>query len=139
MNPEVNNWLQLIFRWGHVVAGVMWIGHLWFFNFVNGPFAAKMDGPTKKLVVPELMPRALFWFRWGAAWTWITGFLLLGLVFYSNRTVLLDNPDKGWGLGAIVMVAVTFFGVILYDILAKSGPGKNIKVLATVGFVLIGV
>ena len=39
----------------------------------------------RKLVVPELMPRALYWFRWGAAWTWITGFLLLGLVYYHGK------------------------------------------------------
>ena len=37
MDPNLNNWIQLVFRWGHVVAGVMWIGHLWFFNYVNGP------------------------------------------------------------------------------------------------------
>ena len=38
MNADINNWLQLIFRWAHVVAGVIWIGHLYFFNWVNGPF-----------------------------------------------------------------------------------------------------
>jgi len=64
--------LQSVFRWIHVVAGILWIGLLYFFNFVNGPFAATMDGETKKKVVPQLMPRALFWFRWGAAWTWVT-------------------------------------------------------------------
>jgi len=63
MNADINNWLQLIFRWAHVVAGVIWIGQLYFFNWINGPFQAKLDGPTKKIVNPELMPRALFWFR----------------------------------------------------------------------------
>ncbi len=126
--------LDQLFRWLHVFAGITWIGLLYFFNFVNGPFAGTLDADSKKKVVPELMPRALFWFRWGAAWTWVTGVLLISIVFYSNRTVFLDNPDEGWGLGTIVMVAVTFLAVILYDILAKSGVGKNIKVLATVGF-----
>ena len=59
--------LNALFRWIHVIAGVMWIGHLYFFNFVNGPLPGRMDGDTKKKVVPELMPRALYWFRWGAA------------------------------------------------------------------------
>ena len=65
--------LNALFRWLHILAGIIWIGMLYFFNWVNGPFAATMDGDTKKKVVPELMPRALFWFRWGAAWTWVTG------------------------------------------------------------------
>ena len=59
-----------IFKWLHVIAGIMWIGLLYFFNFVNTAFAPTMDGDTKKKVVPELMPRTLYWFRMGAAWTW---------------------------------------------------------------------
>ena len=59
-----------VFKWLHVIAGIMWIGLLYFFNFVNTAFAPTMDGETKKKVVPELMPRALYWFRMGAAWTW---------------------------------------------------------------------
>src|SRR5436309_10908794 len=69
--------LEAIFKWMHVFAGIAWIGHLYFFNWVNGPLQAKLDGPTKKALVPELMPRALYWFRWGAAYTWFTGLLLL--------------------------------------------------------------
>ena len=66
----MTEWLNAIFRWVHVVAGVMWIGHLWFFNFVNGQVAKTYDPDSRKKVVPELMPRALYWFRWGAAYTW---------------------------------------------------------------------
>ena len=50
--------LEILFRWIHVLAGVIWIGHLYFFNFVNAPFQGKLDGPTKKAVNPELLPRA---------------------------------------------------------------------------------
>ena len=92
--------LDQLFRWLHVFAGIIWIGLLYFFNFVNGPFAGTLDADSKKKVVPELMPRALFWFRWGAAWTWVTGVLLLGIVFYSHQSVLLDNPDAGWGVSS---------------------------------------
>ena len=88
---EMSTALEAIFRWMHVFVGIIWIGLLYFFNWVNGPFAAKLDGATKKTVVPELMPRALFWFRWGAAWTWITGVLLLALVYYmTNNTTAGD-------------------------------------------------
>jgi len=131
--------IDQLFRWVHVFFGVIWVGMLFFFNFVNAPFAATVDADTKKKVVPELLPRALFWFRWGAAWTWVTGFLLLGIVFYSNRSVFLDNPELGWGVGTIVMVVFTFLAAALYDALAKSPLGKNSKAFAAVGFVLIGI
>jgi len=84
-----------LFRWIHILAGIIWIGMLYFFNWVNGPFAATMDGDTKKKVVPQLMPRALFWFRWGAAWTGLTGILLLGMVFYSDKN-LMFGPEGDW-------------------------------------------
>jgi uncharacterized membrane protein len=124
--------LQALFRWAHIVAGIIWIGLLYFFNFVNGPFAATMDAGTKKVVVPQLMPRALYWFRWGAAWTWITGVLLLLIVFWSGGLML----EGGGGLSgaSIVMILVTFLVAPVYDALAKSGLGKDLRTLAISGF-----
>ena len=66
-------------RWFHFIFGITWIGLLYFFNFVNGPFAKTMDAETKKKVVPQLMPRALWWFRWGAMITFLTGWTYIGL------------------------------------------------------------
>ena len=129
--------LNALFRWIHVLAGIIWIGMLYFFNWVNGPFAATMDGDTKKKVVPELMPRALFWFRWGAAWTWATGVVLLMLVFYHGG--LLFDPGAGWGAAAVVMVAVTFLAPLPYDALQKSGLGKDPKRFGAVAFALVAV
>src|SRR5947207_2746874 len=60
MDPNVSEWLNLVFRWIHVLAGVMWIGHLWFFNFVNAQLAKTYTPESKKAVLPELMPRALY-------------------------------------------------------------------------------
>lgn len=111
--------LQGIFRWAHVVAGILWIGLLYFFNFVNSGFAPTMDGETKKKVVPELMPRALYWFRWGAAYTWITGVLLVLMVFYHGG-IMFDDLGATWNTFAIIMVAVTFLGVFVYDLLAST-------------------
>ena len=62
-----------VLRWLHYIFGIIWIGHLYFFNFVNGPFVKTLDGGVKKIVVPQLMPRALWWFRWGAMITFLTG------------------------------------------------------------------
>ena len=129
--------LQAIFRWIHIGAGILWIGLLYFFNFVNGAFAATMDGETKKKVVPQLMPRALYWFRWGAAWTWVTGVLLLLLVFYHGG-ILFENPPQPWGVATITMIAVTFLGFIVYDILMKTVGKANQAAAVVIGFILIG-
>src|SRR5438046_10673980 len=110
MDPNVSEWLNLIFRWIHVLAGVMWIGHLWFFNFVNGQVAKTYDADSKKKVVPELMPRALYWFRWGAAYTWITGFLLLGILYYMGSYLVNDAEKRPMATGVSVgwLVVVSF-------------------------------
>ncbi len=129
--------LQSLFRWIHVVAGILWIGLLYFFNFVNGPTAAVLDGETKKKVVPELMPRALFWFRWGAAYTWFSGLFLLLLVFYHGG-LLFESGLGIWNTTAILMVALTFLGTYVYDLLMKTPLTKNPKVTAGIFFVLIG-
>src|SRR5258705_6817504 len=101
---DVMNLIESLFRWFHVFFGIAWIGHLYFFNWVNANFAATMDGETKKKVVPELMPRALFWFRWGAAFTWITGLLLAGLVVYAGTKTLWNDPVLAdWSTPTIVM------------------------------------
>ena len=126
-----------IFKWLHIIAGIMWIGLLYFFNFINGHFAATMDGDTKKKVVPELMPRALYWFRWGAAWTWITGVILLLVVYYHGG--LTFDESSSWGTEAFIMIAVTFLGVYLYDALYKSGLASNLRLVTIVSFALIGV
>jgi len=130
--------LQSLFRWVHVGAGIVWIGMLYFFNFVNANFAATMDGETKKKVVPELMPRALYWFRWGAVWTWLTGFLLLLLVFYHGG--ILFDAGYGWGLPAIVMLLLSLvFAPLIYDAIMKAMAPKNVMGGIVVCFLLLAV
>ena len=130
---ETTEILQALFRWIHVVAGIMWIGHLYFFNFVNGPFEGTLDGGAKKTVVPQLRPRALYWFRWGAAWTWVTGVLLVLLVYYHGQQMF--PPGTPWTAGALLMVAITFLAFLVYDPIARSV--KDNKQMAGVGFVLL--
>jgi len=132
---EFSQVLQALFRWIHILAGIMWIGHLYYFNFVNGPFEGTLDGPTKKIVVPQLRPRALYWFRWGDAWTWITGVLLLLLVYYHGQ--LMFPPPNGWTAGALLMLAVTFLAFMVYDPLANTITDN--KQMAGVGFALLAV
>jgi uncharacterized membrane protein len=137
MPPDVTEWLNLIFRWTHLVAGILWIGHLWFFNFVNAQLVKTYDADSKKKVVPELMPRALYWFRWGAAYTWITGVLLLGVVVYMGGASLKDDVSKGVTYG--VGLGVVLLGFFVYDALWKSPLGKKEPVAAGISFALIAV
>src|SRR6476646_7652004 len=89
---SVQSYSEFLFRWIHVVAGIAWIGHLYFFNFVNAQLAKTYDADSKKKVVPELMPRALYWFRWGAAYTWVSGLILAAFSYYMvNNMVPLGS------------------------------------------------
>jgi uncharacterized membrane protein len=134
MNPEMNNWMQLIFRWIHVVAGIAWIGHLYFFNWVNGPLAKTYTPETRKLVVPELMPRALYWFRWGAAWTWITGILLAGLIYYDGRAAFEDPKSGNPWLWLGVFTVLILVGFVIYNAIMKGV--KNLIAANTICLVL---
>lgn len=119
---------QLTYRWVHVVAGVLWIGILYFFNWVNGAFVATLDAETKRKVLPELMPRALFWFRWGALVTWLSGVSLLMAMYYMGKwgNLLFDNlsplseqtkPQMSQWIWAF---AGLFIGFALYDLMFKA-------------------
>jgi len=80
--PEIDIALQAIFRWLHIVAGITWIGHLYFFNFVNLPFQGGLEKELKPKVNPPLVLRALYFFRWGAMWTLLFGIALFGLIYW---------------------------------------------------------
>jgi len=120
---DVMNLIESLFRWFHVFFGILWIGLLYFFNWVNAFFAATMDADTKKKVVPELMPRALFWFRWGAAFTWITGVFLLLLVYY-HAGAIFPGGVRQWTGPMLLMILLVFVAPFIYDWLV-SGPLKE--------------
>jgi uncharacterized membrane protein len=130
----VSELLNLIFRWIHVLAGIMWIGHLWFFNFVNAQVAKTYTPEGKKQVLPELLPRALYWFRWGAAYTWVSGLLLLVIVYWLGGAMdAAFQPHAAGGLGLVLIV----IGFAVYDQLWKNV--KSEQVAAVISFVLLAV
>ena len=90
--------LHLLFRWLHVIAGIIWIGHLYFFNFVNVPLQGVLDDAGKKAVNPKLMPRALWWFRWGAMITFLAGLVLFTMNY-------MYAPGVGFGSTSLFMDA----------------------------------
>ena len=137
--------LHPIFKWLHIIAGITWIGLLYFFNFINGHVAATMDGDTKKKVLPELMPRTLYWFRWGAAWPWVTGIILLYVIFWAGSLSMGESAGNAMfaaetevTMWAHIMLLLTFLAVFLYDFIYKSPLAKNVRAVTIVSFVLIG-
>lgn len=143
MDPNVSAWLELVFRWIHVVAGITWIGLLYFFNFVNGQVAKTYDADSKRKVVPELMPRALYWFRWGAAWTWVSGFLLAGLVYYMSPNLMppdsTTSANAGMALSLVLIVVVFFVYDALWKVMASKETAGVVVSLILVAALLWGV
>jgi len=76
----------LVLRWLHIIAGIIWVGLLYFFNLVNVPFLQELDPATKTAVVPKLMPKALWWFRWSSVVT-----VLLGIAYWMH---LVGNDGR---------------------------------------------
>jgi uncharacterized membrane protein len=71
--------IYFLSRWLHYVFGIIWIGHLYYFNFTQVPFFGETDATTKSNAIQKLVPRALSWFRWGAMFTFITGLIMLSI------------------------------------------------------------
>ncbi len=106
---DVASNIEIILRWLHILAGIVWIGHLYFFNLVNVNLMKALDGPTKGKVIPQLMPRALWWFRWGAAFT-----VIFGVIYYIQ---LLHREPDTWPnffkwLAIVLVVYAVIFGLL---------------------------
>src|SRR5881392_1505579 len=96
---------HIILRWLHFVAGITWIGLLYFFNLVNVPFQKGIDAETKKKVNPDLLGRALWYFRWGAVVT-----VLAGLTYFAMVILKADvNNANTLGRGNINIWYVLLF------------------------------
>jgi|TARA_B110001454_G_scaffold189053_1_gene187430 uncharacterized membrane protein len=108
---------SLILRYVHVLSGVMWIGILWYFNFVQIPNMPKIPDDQKPAIAKVIAPAALFWFRWGAMATIITGLLVAhvnGYLYQAITLGIMDGVAKhtaigiGMWLGTIMFINVWF-------------------------------
>ncbi|BFU94151.1 MAG: conserved membrane protein of unknown function [Nitrospira sp.] len=99
------DWTGILLRWIHFLAGITWIGLLYFFNLINAAFMKSLDGPTKNVVIPKLMPSALNWFRHGATVTVLAGILLYGKLYMHGGTGAYALAIGGL-LGIIMMANV---------------------------------
>ncbi|HEV8510813.1 MAG TPA: urate hydroxylase PuuD [Gemmatimonadales bacterium] len=100
---------ELVLRWLHFLAGITWIGLLYYFNFVQGPFMAEADPATKSAATQKLIPRALAWFRWSAVLTFLTGAAIIG-----KRIGESPDGSAAWSSAwAITILTGALFGTVM--------------------------
>ena len=101
-------WGAFFMRWLHVLSGVMWIGLLWYFNFVQMPSMPKIPDEQKPAVSKVIAPAALFWFRYGALATVVTGLLLAWMNGYIVPALGVQKPFVAIGVGMWLALVMAF-------------------------------
>ena len=158
ISPTLSEWLNLILRWIHVFAGIMWVGTTYYFTWLDARLneeekAVRNTGEAaqiwmvhsggfyvvEKRKVPDLVSRTLHWFRWEAGTTWLSGFALLILVYYIGGGALVDRDVSDISVGAAIGIGlgVIILGWIVYDFMMLSPLRKNEKAFAVIAYVMI--
>jgi uncharacterized membrane protein len=158
INPTLSEWLNLIFRWVHVFAGIMWVGTTYYFTWLDARLSeeekavANTGTPAQiwmvhsggfyvveKRKVPDLVSRKLHWFRWEAGTTWLSGMGLLIIVYYLGGGALVDPDVSGISVGAATALGIglLIFGWIVYDLMMISPLGKNEKAFSVIAYLIV--
>ena len=154
----VMEWLNLLIRWVHVVAGVMWIGASFYFIFLENNLN-RTEGIRDELagnlwaihgggfyflekykVAPKQLPKNLHWFKYEAYFTWLSGFALLMVVYYMDARAFLIDPqvaDISVSRGIAISIGSLVAGWIIYDRMCKSPLIRNTILFAFVGLILL--
>jgi uncharacterized membrane protein len=130
-------WGTFFMRYLHVLSGVMWIGLLWYFNFVQTPSMPQIPDEQKPAVGKVIAPRALFWFRWSALATMVTGLLLATMNGYISALVTFQAPFTAIAVGMWLGLIMGFnvwaiiwpnqkkaLGIVQVDAAAKAAAAK---------------
>ena len=149
-------WLSLLTRWTHVIVGIAWIGASFYFVWLDNHLLAPSDetlknkgvggelwavhgggfyNPQKYKLAPKTIPEHLHWFYWEAYSTWLSGFLLLSLLYYVSPEIYLIDPQVmqlGRWTAVGIGIATLAGGWLTYDLLCRSPIGKNLNLLAAV-------
>jgi uncharacterized membrane protein len=153
IDPYVNEWLNLLARWFHVFAGILWIGTTYFFTWLDGQLTEEERAATGEraevwmvhsggfyVVQKEKKPgtRPLHWFRWEAALTWLSGMFLLVLVYYMGGALLdKDVRDISLVAGVAIGLGLLIVAWVVYDLMVQSPLGKNEMLFAAISYALV--
>ncbi len=138
--------LLFLLRWGHFIFGIAWIGILWYYNFMQGGFMAEADAAVKTAVNQKLAPRTLWYFRWGAMGTFLTGWIMILIRFAQAGAEGGMLMNSKWGvtiLTGALMGSLMWFNVwfVIWprqkQIIAAAGGAQveNVPVLARRAFI----
>ena len=160
--PDVNEWLNLLLRWFHVFSAILWVGSTYYFTWLDGRFqeeereagkagevAAADAGKVEVWMVhsggfyvvekrktPSL--RRLHWFRWEAMMTWLSGILLLTLVYYMGGGMVdADVRDISVRTAVLFGTGMIVVGWVVYDLLVQSPLGRNERAFAAVAYAFV--
>lgn len=155
-------WINVLFRFTHVLAGIMWIGNSLLFTWMElNLIPPKADGKNKdpdllgsmdmlhgggvfhlekRVMHAQAIPERLHWFKWQSYTTWLTGFVLLGALFWTNGTTLLDSTRTTLSPGNAVLFSVLGLlgGWLVYDGIWRSPLGKRPVLAVAVSFFALG-
>jgi uncharacterized membrane protein len=155
IDPDLNAWLNLILRWVHIFAAIMWVGTTYYFTWLDARLHEEEAGGGDDkaqiwmvhsggfyVVEKESKPgaRTLHWFRWEAAVTWLSGFLLLTLMAYlggGSGIVDADVLDISGRTAILIGVGALVVGWVVYDLLVQSPLGRNELLFAAVAYALV--
>jgi len=158
MEAYVLEWLTLLARWAHIVVGIAWIGASFYFIWLDDHLEAAKDPAfagelyaihgggfyraQKYRLAPAELPKTLHWFKWEAYWTWITGFVLLVLIYYISADLYLIDPavmklSPGAAIG--IGLASVVIGLAVYEGLCRSPLGRNELALSSVLVLLLAL
>lgn len=158
IDPTISEWLNLILRWVHVFAGIMWVGTTYYFTWLDARLTEEEKAVAntgsapqiwmvhsggfyvvEKRKVPDLLSRKLHWFKWEAGTTWLSGLALLVVVYYIGGGALVDRDVSEISIGGAIGVGVGLLVAawLIYDLLMLSPLGRNEKAFAVVAYVMI--
>jgi len=131
--------VTILLRWIHIVAGIIWVGMLYFFNLVNMQFLNDLDPKSRALVVPKLMPRALWWFRWSSVVTVLVGLAYWGQIVGADaRSAAAAGQPASVGalIGTFFLIWTLAFAV---EMGALMSPAESLRKGAVLGVIVVVV
>lgn len=158
MDALLLEWGTLFLRWVHIISGIAWIGSSFYFMHIDAALRPVANMPKgaygevwevhgggfyevrKYLVAPDHLPQQLIWHKWESYFTWLSGFVLLGWIYYLKADLFLIDPavrPLSPATGISISIASLVIGWLVYDVLCKSPLEQNQILLSIIGFTFV--